>query len=114
MSGKIIVTGVGCCLVDLLFNNIHFDSKSILPYLSKKRGDGGLVPGQLVFKEEFEKFIGTGINEILYSITGGKTQNEVSIGGPSIVSLINVSQLVDQGFCEVRFCGRGGNDANGQ
>ena len=55
MTGKIIVSGVGCCLVDLLYNDIDFGSEKIQPYLSKKRGDGGLTPGHLVFKEEFEK-----------------------------------------------------------
>jgi sugar/nucleoside kinase (ribokinase family) len=114
MDGKIIVTGVGCCLVDMLFNDIDFSSKTIRPYLSKIRGDGGLTPGQLVFKEEFEKFCGTGFDKTLYSITGGKTYNKVNIGGPSIVSLINVTQLVDKTYCEVRFCGRGGNDAIGR
>ena len=59
MSGKIIVSGVGCCLVDLLFNDIDFGSDTIRPYLSKKRGDGGFTPGQLVFQEEFEKFCGS-------------------------------------------------------
>ena len=55
MSEKIIVSGVGCCLVDLLFTNINFGSDTIRPYLSLKRGDGGLTPGHLVFREEFEK-----------------------------------------------------------
>ena len=35
MPGKIIVSGVGCCLVDLLFNDIDFRSDTIRPYLSK-------------------------------------------------------------------------------
>jgi hypothetical protein len=50
MTEKFIVSGVGCCLVDLLFNDIDFSSNTMRPYLSLKRGDGGLIPGQLVFK----------------------------------------------------------------
>ncbi|MFA5818739.1 MAG: carbohydrate kinase family protein [Bacteroidales bacterium] len=114
MPGKIIVSGVGCCLVDLLFNDINFSSDTFSPYLSKKRGDGGLTPGHLVFQEEFEKFCGTDFDEVLNCITGGRPHNKVNIGGPSIVSLINVAQLIDKEHCEVRFYGRGGKDEIGQ
>ncbi|MDO9341625.1 MAG: carbohydrate kinase family protein [Bacteroidales bacterium] len=114
MPGKIIVSGVGCCLVDLLFNDIDFGSDTFSPYLSKNRGDGGLTPGHLVFQEEFEKFCGTDFDEVLNCITGGRPHNKVNIGGPSIVSLINVAQLIDKEHCEVRFYGRGGKDEIGQ
>jgi sugar/nucleoside kinase (ribokinase family) len=114
MSDKIIVSGVGCCLVDLLFNDINFKSESIRPYLSVKRGDGGLIPGQLVFKEEFEKYSGISFDLFLKNITGGRIHDKINIGGPSIVSLINLAQLIDNEHCEVRFYGRGGNDENGK
>lgn len=114
MPGKIIVSGVGCCLVDLLFNDIDFGSDTFSPYLSKKRGDGGLTPGHLVFQEELEKFCGTDFDKVLNCITGGRPHNKVNIGGPSIVSLINVAQLIDKEHCEVRFYGRGGKDEIGQ
>jgi sugar/nucleoside kinase (ribokinase family) len=114
MSGKIIVSGTGCCLVDLLFNDINFNSNIIRPYLSVKRGDGGLTPGQLVFKEEFEQYSGISFELFLAELTGGRTHDKINIGGPSIVSLINLSQLTDPGQCEVRFYGRGGNDKIGK
>jgi sugar/nucleoside kinase (ribokinase family) len=114
MSGKIIVSGVGCCLVDLLYNDIDFSSAAIMPYLSKKRGDGGLTPGHLVFQEEFEKYCGDVFIKVLDKITGGRTHDKINIGGPSIVSLINSAQLVDKEHCDVRFYGRGGNDEIGQ
>jgi sugar/nucleoside kinase (ribokinase family) len=114
MSGKIIVSGVGCCLVDLLYNDIDFSSAAIMPYLSKKRGDGGLTPGHLVFQEEFEKYCGDVFIKVLNKITGGRTHDKINIGGPSIVSLINAAQLVDKEHCDVRFYGRGGNDEIGQ
>jgi sugar/nucleoside kinase (ribokinase family) len=113
MSGKIIVSGIGCCLVDQLFNDIDFGSDIIRQYLSKKRGDGGLTPGHLVFQEEFEKYSGSSFDIVLNKITGGRTHDKVNIGGPSIVSLINVAQLIDKAHCEVRFCGRGGKDEIG-
>jgi len=75
-------------LVDQLFTNIDFKSDNIRPYLSRNRGDGGLTPGHLVFKEEFEKFSGSSFDKVLGKITGGRTHEKVNIGGPSIVSLI--------------------------
>ena len=114
MSKKIIVSGVGCCLVDLLFNDIDFSSEAMRACLSLNRGDGGLTPGQLVFREEFEKFSGNSFDLALKSITGGRKHDKINIGGPSIVSLINAAQLTDPAECEVRFYGRGGNDETGE
>ena len=113
MSRKIIVSGVGCCLVDLLFNDIDFGSELIHPFLSKTRGDGGLTPGHLVFQEEFEKYSEDSFPNVLNKITGGRTHDKINIGGPSIVSLINAAQLTDKEHCEVRFYGRGGKDEIG-
>ena len=113
MSKKIIVSGVGCCLVDLLFNDIDFSSEAMRACLSLERGDGGLTPGQLVFREEFEKFSGDSFDLALNRITGGRKHDKINIGGPSIVSLINTAQIVDKEYCEVRFYGRGGNDEIG-
>jgi sugar/nucleoside kinase (ribokinase family) len=114
MERKIIVSGLGCCLVDLLFNNIDFGSEIIRPFLSKKRGDGGLTPGKLVFKEEFEKFCGKDIQSVLDSITDGKSYTSMNIGGPSIVTLMTAAQLAGKEQCDVRFYGRGGNDEPGR
>ena len=114
MPEKIIVSGVGCCLVDLLYTNIDFSSDTIHPFISLRRGDGGLTPGHLVFNEEFVKFAGLPFNSVLNKITGGRTPDNKNIGGPSIVSLIHVAQLTDPENCEVRFYGRGGNDDAGE
>jgi hypothetical protein len=51
MAKEIEVAGVGCCLVDYLFNDIAFTSDMFTKYNSKKCDDGGLTPGQLVFAE---------------------------------------------------------------
>lgn len=114
MTDKIKVSGVGCCLVDMLYNNIDFTSDAILQYLSKERGDGGLTPGKLVFQEEFEKFSGITLDNFIDRITGGRKSDKINIGGPSIVSLINAAQLTGREKCEVRFYGRAGNDINGR
>ena len=101
-------------LLTCLYNDIDFNSETIRRYLSKKRGDGGLTPGHLVFQEEFEKYCGTSFDIILKEITGDRTYDKINIGGPSIVSLINAAQLVDKEKCEVHFYGRGGKDEIGQ
>ncbi len=114
MTDKILVSGMGCCLVDILYNNIDFKSEAIRKYLSKERGDGGLTPGKLVFQEEFEKNSGISLDNFINRITGGRKPDKINVGGPSIVSLINASQLADREKCEVRYYGRAGNDGNGR
>jgi hypothetical protein len=94
MPKKIIISGVGCCLVDLLYRGVDFSSDSFRPFISMKRGDGGLIPGQLVFNEEFEKFGGLPFETLIKYVTGDRVPDKVNIGGPSIVSLINAGQLV--------------------
>jgi len=111
---KIKVSGTGCCLVDLLYNDINFRGQNLTPYLSRSRGDGGLSPGHLVFREEFEKFCNKPFDSALNEITGGRKPDKINIGGPSIVSLINIMQMIDKDQCGVRFYGRGGNDEPGR
>jgi sugar/nucleoside kinase (ribokinase family) len=114
MPDKIIVSGAGCCLVDILYNNIDFTSDAIRQYLSNERGDGGLTPGKLVFQEEFEKYSGITLDKFINRITGGRKSDKINIGGPSIVSLINAAQLNGREKCEVRYYGKAGNDINGR
>jgi sugar/nucleoside kinase (ribokinase family) len=114
MSDKIIVSGVGCCLVDLLYKDIDFASDTFRPFISLKRGDGGLTPGHLVFNEEFVEFAGSPFETVIDKITGGRTPDKKNIGGPSIVSLVHAAQMTDQKHCEVRFYGRGGKDDAGK
>jgi len=113
LAGKIIVSGTGCCLVDLLYIT-DFSSRAISSHLSFKRGDGGLSPGKLVFEEEFKKYSKTSLDNFIKEIAGGKKPDGINIGGPSIVSLIHAAQLSDSDKCEVRFYGRAGDDPNGR
>jgi hypothetical protein len=80
MTKKTRVSGVGCCLVDLLYNNISFSSRSFSSYISKKRGDGGLTPGQLVFTSEFEKFSGHDFQMVIHNLTKGKPADKINMG----------------------------------
>ncbi len=113
MTKKIIVSGVGCCLVDRLYNHISFTSDSFSVFLSKAKGDGGLVPGHLVFKEEFERFAARDFNVALNEIIQDKVYDKISIGGPSIVALMHASQLLEGTDFKCRFYGCGGKDEDG-
>jgi sugar/nucleoside kinase (ribokinase family) len=110
---KTIISGVGCCLVDILYTDISFSDELFRPYLSVHTGDGGLDPGRLVFVEEFEAFSKDKLSDFIEKITLGKAAEKINIGGPSIVALINAAQILDAKHFEVRYYGYAGNDENG-
>jgi sugar/nucleoside kinase (ribokinase family) len=109
-SNKIIISGTGCALADLIYNRVSFSNPGFLKYLSKKTGDGGLSPGKLVFTEELEKFSGKPYPEILKEIVGNRPPDKMNVGGPSLVSLIHAAQMLGKEEFEVKFYGMGGND----
>lgn len=94
---KVRISGVGCCLLDRIYDNIDFQSDSFRKYTSKKAGDGGLEPGKLTFEEELERFSGDGFEtKILPLLTEGRKADNENIGGPCIVALINAAQVAWQ------------------
>ena len=93
MKKRLIISGIGCSLVDRLYNDVSFSAESFIPYLSKEKGDGGLTPGQLVFKEGFEKFVGVNFQSALKGILSDRKYDKINIGGPSIVSMIRAAQM---------------------
>ena len=97
-------------MVDYLYPNVNFHSRSFSEFQSKHDGDGGLCPGKLVFTEELERFAGKPYPEILFEITGGATPSTYNLGGPGLVSLIHVAQMLPQNQFDVRFFGGAGND----
>lgn len=109
-SPKIVVSGTGCALADYLYPQVSFDSPAFRKFLSVKPGDGGLSPGKLVFTEELEKFAGTSYRKILDEITGGRPPASFNIGGPGLVSMIHVAQMLGSEGFEVCFHGLTGND----
>jgi sugar/nucleoside kinase (ribokinase family) len=113
MAKRIEIAGVGCCLVDYLYNNISFGSETFLKYISRKSGDGGLVPGQLVFTEEFEKYSGKDLGSVITTIAKGQKADSVNIGGPGIVALIHAAQMLEGSNCQIRFYGARGHDEAG-
>jgi mannitol-1-phosphate 5-dehydrogenase len=115
MSGRtrFKISGTGCALVDYLYIPVNFNDTDFTRYLSKNPGDGGLSPGKLVFKEEFEKFSGETYMQVREKITKGKQPIALNIGGPSIVSLIHAAQMLYEQNAEVNFYGCKGSDKGG-
>lgn len=107
---KIVVSGTGCALADILYNDIPFNNSEFTEFISRNAGDGGLSPGKLVFTEELEKFTGRSYKEILNKITHGNPPAAFNVGGPSLVSLIHLSQMLDKNDYEVNFFGMAGQD----
>lgn len=109
-NNKFKISGTGCALIDYLYNPVNFNEADFTRYLSKHAGDGGLSPGKLVFKEEFEKFSGEAYIQARDKITKGMPPVALNIGGPSIVSLIHAAQMLHGQNAEVSFYGCKGND----
>lgn len=107
---KLKISGIGCALVDYLYTPVNFSSETFRRYLSVQSGDGGLSPGKLVFRDEFERFSGEDYLKVRELITNGKPPVTTNIGGPSIVSLIHAAQLLEGLPVEVCFYGSKGQD----
>ena len=107
--GKLKISGLGCTLLDFVYNGIDFNGPGFQKYRSIKAGDGGLTPGQLVFLEELEKFAGKEFEGIISEIAGDRKPDASNIGGPAIVSIIHAAQLL-QGDAEIRFVASMGKD----
>ena len=87
------VSGVGCCLLDRIYDHVDFCSPTFRQYMSRQPGDGGLEPGKLAFEEEVERFAGQHFADILPQLTQGRQPDKENIGGPCIVALIGAAQL---------------------
>lgn len=107
------VSVAGCSLCDYIYPNIDFNSPGFKKYMSKVPGDGGIIPGQLVFAEELEIFSGERFKDIVKNLVGSVAPTEWSIGGPAVVAGITASELLEAEGYEVNFFGARGGDESG-
>ncbi|MCF8226973.1 MAG: carbohydrate kinase family protein [Bacteroidales bacterium] len=104
------VAGTGCTLLDFVYTSIDFHGNEFIKYESKRPGDGGLVPGQLVFLEDLEKYSDEKFEDIVSAITGGKMPDAVNLGGPAVVAMIHAAQLAAGDRATFNFVASAGND----
>lgn len=109
-NNKFRISGTGCALVDYLYKPVCFTDETFARYMSVKSGDGGLSPGKLVFKDEFDKFSKEDYLAVRELLVKGRPPVTLNVGGPSIVSLIHAAQMLADLPAEVSFSGSKGND----
>ncbi|TVR68043.1 MAG: carbohydrate kinase family protein [Spirochaetaceae bacterium] len=111
---KTSIAGVGCSLMDYLFTDISLKGDAFQRYRSRRPGDGGLVPGGLVFAEDLERFSGRDYQAVLEEITGGARAASSNLGGPSVVALVHAAQMLAERRIPVSFYGIRGDDEAGE
>ena len=105
------ISGAGCCLLDYLYTDSDFNAPAFRSCLSEKPGDGGLVPGQLVFSSDLAEFSGMSEDACLDPLTGGRVPDTANMGGPGVVPMVHASQTLGNSGWEVAFTGPLGNDS---
>jgi sugar/nucleoside kinase (ribokinase family) len=111
---KVRISGIGCCLLDSIYTDADFNSKEVSKRFSLTPGDGGILPGQLVFSEDLERFTGEKIETILKSIIPESKLAKENIGGPCIVALILASQLIHPDDVDISYFGTRADDSSGE
>lgn len=110
---KVRIAGAGCCLMDLLYPDADFSSPAFEALRSRREGDGGLTPGSLTFLEDAESFSGRPFVESLAELTRSPAAAK-NVGGPSVVSLIHASQMLEGYEASVAYYGAVGGDETGR
>lgn len=107
------ISAAGCCLIDYVYRNVQYDCQGFRKFQSRAAGDGGIIPGGLVFAEDLSAFSGMALSDILQDILGTATADTVNLGGPAIIALINTAQLLHGAGIECRFHACAGDDTAG-
>jgi sugar/nucleoside kinase (ribokinase family) len=108
------ISGTGCCLIDYLYLNSSFEEPPLADFLSHKAGDGGLVPGNLVFSKDLASFAGLNERECIKIVTGNRKADSTNLGGPGVVSMVHASQILTREGWECTFYGALSNDSGSQ
>lgn len=106
------ISGLGCGVVDHVYQNIDFTRPEILPYLSTDNHNG-LVFGEATLIDDIESYTGKNLNEILYDITKEKEYTPL-LGGVAAATLIGASQLTVFDDIDVYFYINLSNDKTGE
>jgi len=107
------IAGAGCALLDILHPDARFDGEQFNRFSSRSPGDGGLVPGRLVFADALERFCGLPAQEVVNTICGNHEPTR-NLGGPAIVALVLAAQVLAPEGIPVRYFGSRGADRYGE
>ncbi len=108
------INGTGSALVDNLYIPVDFGSGGYRKWSADNNGGRGIITGGLIFREDLEDFGSKPYGDIIAEITGGNITPKKNIGGPSIVSLIHVMQMLGEEKISMGFFGARGDDDNGR
>jgi sugar/nucleoside kinase (ribokinase family) len=89
---KLTIHAAGCCLVDYLYTGMDFSGSKFTSYA----GMGGIAPGKLVFSEDVAQATGVAFTKIEQDLLEGKAPDAVNLGGPAVVALLNMAQLLSE------------------
>lgn len=107
------INGLGCSLVDNLYSPVDFGSEAYKKW-SRERAGAGIITGGLVFGEDLERLSGRKYKDILNEITREKLIPDKNVGGPAIVALINIAQMITGNGISIGFFGARADDENGR
>ncbi len=107
------INGLGCSLVDNLYSPVDFTSEEYNKWVQKNHRDIGVITGGLVFGEDLESSSGRKYKDILNEITKGKLSPSKNIGGPAIVAMIHIAQVMGE-TTDIGFFGARADDENGR
>jgi sugar/nucleoside kinase (ribokinase family) len=99
--------------MDYVYRHVDYHSPGFRRFTARQPGDGGIIPGGLVFTEDLALFSGRSITEILREILGTAEPDTVNLGGPAIIALINAAQLLHGQDIMCHFQACIGNDQAG-
>lgn len=104
------VSGVGCSVVDLLYELPLEAQERLSPYLSRSLGDGGLIRGGAALKSHVAALGGGSVERWVKEVVGEALPRR-ALGGVAVVSLIAAAQLLPG--AKVRFRSNVSDDADG-
>lgn len=91
MIGIMIISGLGCWVVDYIYPNIDFSLPRVKQYLSKD-GKNGLVFGEASLMSHLVEYFGKPAETIIRDIGG--EQHYQNLGGVAIITIISAAQLL--------------------
>ena len=107
------INGLGCSLVDNLYSPVNFKSDGYKKWSHGNTLGAGIITGGLVFGEDLEKSAGKKYEDILKEIIDKGVSPKKNIGGPAIVALINIAQIMGK-EANIGFFGARSDDENGR